>query len=180
MTDTLDTPEVPVPSMPQAGSLEDKIAQRRRDREQKRKTVLTIPIPGYEDLFAASYKRLTFEQKRTISYRHENVGSDATDEVGFAADLLQNACTDLLEVVGENPDGSKQYRSLGVKWITASIIKLFQIELPATATARTALMAAFDSEDLMDHFGRYTRESNALDEDDQKELPGESVPSVEG
>jgi hypothetical protein len=170
----------PVPPAPPAGSLSDRIAQRRAERERKRAEILTIPVEGYEDLFAASYRRLKYEEKGTIAHRHDGIGSDATAEIAASADFLINGCVDILEVTGEDEAGKPIYRSLGKRWTAATIAELFQVEIAPQTAARTAMLLAFDHEDLNAHFLAYTRAVTALDGKDAEELPGESKPSAEG
>jgi hypothetical protein len=172
---------VPVaPTEPPAGSLSARVAQRRAERERKRSEILTIPVVGFEDLLAASYRRLSFEQKGGIVHRHDGIGSDTNVEIAAAADFLINACTDLLEVTGEDENGKPTYQSLGKRWTTASIANLFEMEFTLNTSVRTAMLAAFDHDDLNDHFLAYTRGVAALDKSDSEELPGESEPSEEG
>lgn len=163
-----------------AGSLSERLTQIRKDRERKRGSIITIPVEGTDGLLAASYRRLSFEEKSDIAKRHDGIGTDGSDEVAAAADLLINACQDLLEVVGKDADGKPEYRSLGKRWTTTTISELFGIELPENATVRQAMRDAFDSEDLMDHMLTYIRLANDLTKDDSGELPGESKPSAEG
>lgn len=182
----LTSPPFPPPVVPvapveaPAGSLSSRIAARRAERDRKRKELLTIPVNGYEDLFAAIYRRLPFEERGDVAKKHPGIGDDTTDEVGAAADTLINACQDVLEVVGKDEQGKPMYQSLGKRWTSSSIAELFELELAPKTTARQAMLTAFDSDDLMDHFLEYVRQMGLIDAQDTEELPGESEPSVEG
>jgi hypothetical protein len=160
------------------GSLADRLAARRRSREAKRASVLTLPVNGYEDMFAASYRCLPFEEMGDIVKLHEKVGEDTNDEVDMGADILIRSNIDLLEVTGVNPDGSRQYQSLDQTWVAPAITSLFQ--LPAFDNTREALKAALGSTDLMAHFKDYAERVREINEEEQEMLPGESEPSEEG
>ena len=164
-----------------AGSLSDQIAARRRARAQKRSGLITIPVPGYEDLLHARYRRLDFEEKSQIAKQHEGLGDNPDEEVAAAADMLLRACEDLLQPDGVDERGKPAYVSLGKRWTGPTIVDIFQLdEMPENVTARVALRAALGGEDLMDHFLAYMRQANDLDAADREDLPGESKPSVEG
>lgn len=160
------------------GSLADRLAARRKAREAKRASVLTLPVNGYEDMFAASYRCLPFEEMGDVAKLHEKVGEDTHDEVDMGADILIRSSLDLFEVTGENEDGSKQYQSLGQTWTAPNIVALFQI--PETSNTREALKAALGSYDLMAHFKDYAFRVKEINDEESEMLPGESEPSAEG
>lgn len=181
-------PQAPAPQAPASldlGSVSSRIAQRARQRAEKRGGVLTVTVPGFEDLFAISYRRLTFEEKTDIAGRNEGLQDllaekpvDSHEMVISSADMLINACVDVLLVVGENEDGTKRYQSTGQRLTSSTIGSLFQLE-PVPDTSRAALLQALDSEDLVDHFGRYMTAVNRLELETVESAEGESGPSVD-
>ena len=166
------------------GSLSDRVAARRKQREQKRSAILTIPVDGYEDLFAASYRRVTPTEKEQILDRFDlDANGIPKDRIGSSIDLLVKGCVDILEVTGKDADGKPVYRSLGKRWTSATIAELFQVDEEMVGdrpSVRETLRAALDAEDLLSHFNAYARATRDLTDEDEKELPGESEPSEEG
>jgi hypothetical protein len=182
MTATVSAPTPPVaPSAPakelELGSLAEQVAQRAKARAKQRQTILTIPIPGFEDLFAIQYRRLTFEEKSALVERHNVIDGDARERIESAADMLINACEDVVQVTGHDEHGKPSYRSLQTRLTSAFVGRLFGLE-PVPSTARDALILALDSEDLVTHFGQYIRAVDELDRSEVEGLPGESRPSA--
>lgn len=161
-------------------SLQSLLAARRQVLEAQRAERMVLPIPGYEKLLAGRYRQLPFEEKAKIARRHEQIGEDGgeSDEIAAAADLLINACEDLLQVTGVGEDGKPQYTSLGKKWIPADIAELFGVE--AQPTARLTLMSVLDSDAIIQHLGDYHRASLAISAEGDEVVMGEAVPSGEG
>lgn len=160
MTSLIDTPAA-------TDSLAARIQQRRAallDAKQ-----VTVPVHGYRDLLAATYRQLTFEEKRRISLRHQGIGSNADDEVQAAADMLVTASEDLLARNGDD------YESLGCKWSPEAISRLFGLSIPDGVTARSALMLALTSDQIMEHFGAYIEAVRRLEQDAEAAAVGEST-----
>lgn len=156
-------------------SLRDKLAAQRKRLEQAREVRLTIPVVGYRKLIAARYRVLTFEEKQTIVNRHQGAVDKPDETAPAAADMLINACEELMEVTGEG-----SYSGTGQRWTAAAIRDLFGADLPEGATARQALMSVLDSEQVLEHFGEYILTLKEMQDEVDGELLGESEPSVEG
>lgn len=161
-------------------SLADILAQRRAQLVTRRAKTLTIPVPGYEDLIACHYRQLPAEEKLDIVHRHDGIGSDATNEIAAGADLLINACIELVQPTEKDASGEMQYEGLGHKWNAQGVAALFKVELPADATARQAIRAVLDGEDILSHVGAYhIARMRVLNEGDEV-VQGGAEPSVEG
>lgn len=163
----------------QPGSLAHRVAQRRKEREARRGTIVTVPVPGFEDLFAVNYRRLTLEERSEIVDRNDVLEGGAGSMTTGAADLLINACVDILEITGQDEAGEPIYLPLGKKWTPSVIAELFEEDTQGV-TVRDALMQVLDSDDLTGHFAAYSKAVRALDEKATDETPGESGPSDEG
>lgn len=161
-------------------SIADILAQRRAQLANKRAKEMTIPVPGYEDVLACRYRQLPAEEKLDIVHRHEGVGSDGANEIAAAADVLINACIELVKVTGKDDAGELQYEGLGYRWTADGVVALFKVELPENATARQAIRAVLDGEDILTHLSDYHfARIKILNEGDEL-VQGESEPSVEG
>jgi hypothetical protein len=167
------------PAGVEIGSLADQLRFSREQRRQRKDALITLVVPGTGGRLAASYRRLGYAEKTMIARRHPTVGEDPAAELAAAADLLINACQDLLEVC-DDATGERSYRSLGMRWTAPDINRLYGLALPDGATAREALLQALDDEDLMDHFGGYINRCTVADDGERERLPGESTPSTEG
>lgn len=184
------TTENPIPApastVPDPGSLSDRLARARKARQERKQKPITLVVPGTDGQLAAQYKILDYEKKVEITGRHGIDPSDlagsllgnGTVQVQSSADMLINACTDLLEVVGADENGDPKYQSLGLTWNAASIAKLFQVE--QATTAREAILNALDHEDIVAHYGQYVRAAMEMLSEDPEKQPGESKPSAEG
>ncbi len=169
-----------------SGSLEDRVAARREERQRARASLLIIPVPGYKDLLAARYRVLQWEEKMDIVRRHKGLlnsedgplGGNTTDTVATAADMLIAACEEILEVSGKDDNGKPLYRSLGQRWTAPMILETFRLPLPPEATVRHALIVALGSEEIIDHFGDYTRECDAILAEGDAVAQGEAPASV--
>jgi hypothetical protein len=171
--------ERPVVAQPgEPGSLRDVLSKRRKQLQEKRGRVITLPVDGYEDLLAGSYRRLEAEEYgdlvagRTLEDPHQSVE--------YAADVILRANVDLLRPVGTDPNGKPKYQSLGARWTPGWIRENFDVDLPDGVMAREALFAALDSTDILSHFRAYRDAAEELERADAEDLPGESVPSAEG
>lgn len=160
-------------------SLASRVAARREQIIAGRSAKFVLPIPGYTGLLAARYRPLSYEVKRKIQLRHEKIGEDAADEVAASADLLINACVEVLEVTGSGPDG-ETYETISQGWSAQVIASTFALDLEPTTTARTALIMALGSDDVMAHFGQYARASDQILAAAEEGAQGESEPSQEG
>ena len=160
---------------PDIGSLSDILSRARREKREKKKSIITLVVPGTRGKLAASYRILEGDEKGEIASRFNEISKQ---HLQMAADLLITACVDLLEVTGKDDEGKPVMRSLGMTWYASSIARLFQIE--EHSTAREALLDAIDGEDLGKHFKAYVDECNLILTDEIENLPGESEPSVEG
>lgn len=160
-------------------SLADRVAARREERVQKRSANFVLGIPGFRDMLAARYKPLEFEKKREIQLKHDGIGEDPADEVSASADLLINACVEVLEITGEDETGKPIYESLAPGWSPDLIRSTFRIPYPGNST-RQALVEALGSDDVMEHFGEYAKEADAILSEGEEAAVGEAQPSVEG
>jgi hypothetical protein len=151
------------------GSLSQRIAQRRRERERLRGTTVVLPVPGYSDLFGARYRRLEGTEIVEISERPD-VAND--DEAG-ALDMLINGCTDILAVDGFDEDNKPIYTSLGMRWTTATITQLFEQEFPPDFPVRAALRQVLDYKEISKHFKAYLAWMNDVDAEHTEATPGE-------
>jgi hypothetical protein len=160
-------------------SLADRVAARRQERVQKRSAKFVLTIPGFRDLLAVRYQTLTFEKRREIQLRHEGIGENADDEVAAAADLLINACVEVLEVTGKDDVGNPTFETVAAGWTPDLIRSTFGTEYVGNST-RQALIEALGSTEVMDHFGEYIQEADAILSDGEEAAQGEAQPSVEG
>jgi hypothetical protein len=161
-------------------SLAGTLGERRKELVEMRQKTLVLPVPGYEGLLFARYRPLPYEDLRRIQLRHEGIGKDPHVEVNAAADMLIEACEDLLVPVAGAPEG--EYESLGKTWTPAAVRELFEIDLADGVTTRSAFKAAMadDSTRIMEHYGRFMIEAAALYEVVNEEMAGELPPSEEG
>lgn len=162
-------------------SLAARVAARREERVAKRSAKFVLTVPGFRDLLAARYRPLDFEAKRKVQLRHEGIGEDAADEVAAGADLLINACEEVLEITGVGEDGQPTYESLSRGWSAPVVRDVFGLsDLPEGATVRQALILALGSDAVMTHFGEYAQEADRILLDGEDVAVGESRPSAEG
>lgn len=161
-------------------SLAARVAARREQRVASRSAKFILPIPGYKDLLAARYKPLSFEQKRKIQLRHDGIGEDADDEVAASADLLINACVEVLEITGSTETGEPSYETISGGWSAGVIASTFGLDIAPQMTARAALIMALGSDDVMEHFGQYAQAADAILADGEEAAQGEAKPSEEG
>jgi hypothetical protein len=75
--------------MTPAGSLADRIKQRREALENQTTTVLELP--GYEDMLAVEFRLLGWQLQRKIAERHVRIKDKAIRELYTAADTLLTA-----------------------------------------------------------------------------------------
>lgn len=155
------------------GSLSQRVAQRRREREARRNEPIILPVPGYGDLFAVRYRRIKLAEIADIVERH---GTDA--DVSASIAMLVAACEDILEVTGVKDDGTPDYQSLGKKWSTRTIAELFEEDFPPETTVRVA-MGVLDELELQRHAKAYIEKIVEFDKSEAEVLPGESRLSVE-
>lgn len=163
------------PSQP---SLEQRVAARRQQRVAKRSSKFILPVKGYEDLFGAQYRILSFEDRLAIATKHPGMEDDPVENVGASVDVLINACVDLLEVTGNDDAGDPVYQSLGKTWTSDSVAELFGTA--RQPSVRQALIDAVGSDDLMDHVKHYRDKCDEILAEGDKAAEGESEPSVEG
>lgn len=171
-------------------SLQEYLAAKRSENQRKQSTRMTVPVPGYEERLAGRYKILDFETKRDIQQRHDNIGEqgDGVELVNASADLIVNACEDLLEITDPgdpeaDPPVKASYQSLGKQWTAPDVAELFGAEITpgqGGTTAIQALKLVLTGEQIMTHFGRIRAESEAILAEAKAAAAGESQPSVEG
>jgi hypothetical protein len=127
-------------------SIEERLKARLALKQAQHET--TLPVDGYEDLFAARYRAISYEEMRGIARRNERIADEDEREVATAADVLAIACE---EVFAVEPDG--EHTSLGAAWSP----QLAQtLGLPPVTTARQCLLALFpDHMDLVSHQTAY-------------------------
>jgi hypothetical protein len=156
-----------------SSSLKERIAERHRRVHENR--TFDLPVPGYADMLGARYRPLPIEKTLEIYLRYQS-GSlapetevDANDIVAAAADMLVNACEELLE---KNGDGS--YHGMSTRWTTAAIADLFPLG-EETDSVRDALMAAITTDGVMEHFNAYALEAAKVRKDLDGAVEGESA-----
>jgi hypothetical protein len=157
-------------------SARERAAARRQHLQQKR--TITLPLPGYEDIYHVRYRILGAREIRKLGERNEKAGLTGYDlELNTFADILINACEEFLEVKG--PD---EFASTGHKWNANGANDLFDADLPEGSSARDAIFAVFPGteSELILHATEYdshlTVEAARVDENSV----GESQPSNEG
>lgn len=127
------------------------IEQRLRARieaKQGHRTV-TLPVDGYEDLFTARYRALTYREMKRIGRQNMGVADEDEREMYVAADILAIACEEVFEV----PAGGGDPVSLGSGWSPALAGRL---GLPHCDTGRQCVLAVFaDDLDLVAHRDAY-------------------------
>lgn len=153
-------------------SLQERVAQRRRQREKERTFIL--PVRGYEDVgLYARYQVLSYEELRDIATGDE-------DDVIQYADSLIAACLELLEKDGDD------YRSLGCRWASSPNVlrDKLGLDVPDGATSREALLLVFNGKggtgDLVMHARAWDEEASKTVAEIDEEQAGEPLPSVEG
>lgn len=147
-------------------SLQERIAERHRRVREERTVVL--PVPGFSDLLAARYRPLPIQDRLRILRKHQNAGEDGDDLVAAAADVLINACEDLLEKNGSD------WKSLGKKWTSSAIGELFPVAISEDTTAREALTQALTSDQIVEHSGEYNDECDKIRAELEGATEGES------
>lgn len=155
-------------------SLQEKIAARYQRIHEKRTFVL--PVPGYSDFLSARYRPLPIEDTLRIFARRQQAMPTTVVEVepdtlvANAADVLINACEELLE---KNGDGT--YHTLGKKWNTATIGELFPVVIDEdNPSVRWALVDALTSDGVIDHFNAYEEEVTKIKQELERATEGES------
>lgn len=161
---------------PELGSLSHRIAERRRERERRRKEPIIIPVPGYSDLFAVRYRRLTGGEADEIIKKHD----PEVDGLAGPISMLITACEEILEVTGRDEAGKPTYEPLGRKWTPTAIRELFEADFQEGITTRLAMEQVLHENEISRHFKAYTDAVREQDKDDAEALPGESKPSGEG
>lgn len=147
------------------GSVRDRAKARRRELQEER--AFTIPLKGYEDMFAVYYRVLSYEEYREIGKRHDENTPDG--ELAVYADTLIMACLDILEL-----DENGKETSTGQRWTPAAVDALFGVEeLPADATARQAIRAVLPSNELALHFNDYDKGADKAGPLVERRLEGE-------
>ena len=158
------------------GSLSQRVAQRRRAREERRGSTTVLSVPGYEDLLAVRYRRLDGAEMQAIVERPSFDG----DAQAGPLDMLITACVDLLEVAGRDENGARTYVPLGRRWTSQTVAELFELDLSPDTTVRSALREALDYKEISQHFAEYVQWVESLESEQAAETPGESGPSDEG
>lgn len=163
-------------SQPQAGSLRDRIARRKRELEQQPEHTIILPVPRFEDILSVQYRPLEYREMFRIETRHEKRPDGAERLLFVAADKLVNACERLVE-----PAGADTYKDTGHRWSVEAARDLFDIDLPEKTTARQALIAIFDDEELLiRHASDYEEQRRAIHPRLEEKLTGESEASSAG
>jgi hypothetical protein len=81
------------------GSLEARVAERRKKLESQ--TTAMFEVPGYEDLFQVELQMIGWKRLRSIAAGHERVRDDAQRELRTAADHLLAATVGFHAVVDD-------------------------------------------------------------------------------
>lgn len=162
-----------VPSL----SFKARLAERRKELTEN--TVVDIQVPVYDNLWAR-YRILGYEEIRGIGMRVEQETDDAvTAERLTAATTLAEACIELLEFKGKDPQGKPIFEQTGYSWGASVARDLFEIEgIPEGVPKRDALIAIFPyPRDLpmMTHFEEYLREGQTFLPEIEEVLQGESL-----
>ena len=142
------------PNVVDSSSIEDRLKARLQSKMSQRSE--TLPVLGYESIFAARYRALTFEEMRRIGKRNAKERDDDVKALNVAADTLVAACEEVFEVL---PDGS--YRSLEHPWSVALANRL-GVGGETITTARRALMAIIGADhfDVMNNLEQYAEWRN--------------------
>lgn len=121
------------------------IEQRLRARlaaKQGHRTV-TLPVIGYEDLFTARYRALTYKEMKRIGRQSAGIADEDERELVVAADILAISCEEVFEV----PAGGGDPVSLGHGFSPALAERL---GLPPVDSGRHCVLALFaDDLDLI-------------------------------
>lgn len=140
MDEFTEGPGAPAPGV----SLRDRIARRSRELEQKPEHIIMLDVPGYEDLLAVHYRALPYREQIKIEGRSDKVKDPAEQTLRVAADKLIAAC----ERIVEKTDDPDTYTDTGFVW-NAKAADLFDKQLPEGSTARQALIAIIDDEEVL-------------------------------
>lgn len=162
-------------------SLAARVAARREERVAKRSAKFVLTVPGFRDMLAARYRPLDFEDKRKIQLRYDGIGEDGAAEVNAAADLLVNACEELLEITGRDESGAPTYERVGIGWHPGVVRETFGLDdMPERTSQREALILALGSDAVMTHFGEYAQQADSILLEGEEAAQGEARPSAEG
>jgi hypothetical protein len=96
-------------------SLEQRMA--RHQRKLATATSERFQIPGWPFLYV-ELRRIHFQETRKIQQRNSKVRPQSLMDVYNIADQVLKATLGLYEVVGENSDGTLEYRDTGDTWVT--------------------------------------------------------------
>jgi hypothetical protein len=125
-------------SLDTTGSIESWLAGRRADLQKKQ--THEIPVPGFSGRLIGVYHSPSYKELRVIAKRHESLDSTEQELYG-SADIIITAC-DRIYAKGE--DG--QTADLP-KW-GIDLARKFGIDSPSVDTARKAVLAIFDGNEL--------------------------------
>lgn len=177
MSITTDQPGTAVSTDVPDLTFKQRLAQRRKELEDT--TSIDIQVPGYENLYAR-YRVLGYEEGRDIARRvtEEADGNMTTIERLNAASSLAEACEELLEYKGRDPEGKPVFESTGYRWGAPAARDLFDANLPDGAIARDAVMAVFPYPRdtlMMTHYETYLGEAMGFLPEIERILQGESL-----
>ncbi len=128
-----------------APSFKERLAQRRKELAEA--TNFEIEVPGYDGLWAR-YRVLGHEENRLIGLgveeRVAEMGlegnaAQATGERLTAAEVLAEACIELLEYKGRDKQHKPIYESTGYRWTWQAAQDLFGVDLPAGVEMKDVL-----------------------------------------
>lgn len=121
------------PAKPVAGSLEARVAERRKQLEQR--TTELFDVPGFEDVFQVELQMVGWKRLRQIAAQHERVHEESQKELRTAADQLLAATVGFHAIVDE--DGNTQSAE-GVSW--KGLAQAYDSKLDETTRGRVALL----------------------------------------
>lgn len=129
-----------------AQSIEQRL--RARIEEKQAHHTIDLPVHGFEDLFKARYRALTYREMKRIGRQAVTIEDDDERELCIAADILAVACEEVFEVGTDGED-----RSLGGPW-NAGLGE--RLGLSHVESGRQCLLAIFTDElDLIAHRDAY-------------------------